>query len=265
MTEEEKRADNIRVRDSRKEHKLAVRGKSVEKSSEPKSAPRQASAPKGASGESRKPALDNAQYMDGLTVWVNHPSIENPNPFDVMEAVMEAVKKAHASSNPFLQLTLVSSGGPKATVLRCATEVIRKLITDHHISAKLVVGETTHHLQVMPFRGGGNTTFYLAETKIYSENPNGVGDAVARAYGTRDFDLFQCCKGFVRTDGFFVRFKNPPAKLVKEIPLDPTKLDGGFRAFMAPVDPTGKCRNPACGGTKHEATGCSNTYQVEFK
>ncbi len=53
-----------------------------------------------------------------------------------------------------------------------------------------------------------------------------------------------------------MRFKTPSAKLVKEVPLDPSKLVGGFRALMTPVDLTGKCRNPTCGGTKHHDVGC---------
>lgn len=74
--------------------------------------------------------------MDGLTVWVNHPTLNHPNPFEVADAVVAAVaQKYSASEVPSITLTSVTSGGKAATVLRTSTEAVRKLFTEHHVSA----------------------------------------------------------------------------------------------------------------------------------
>ncbi|MCJ1267243.1 hypothetical protein MMC22_007128 [Lobaria immixta] len=54
--------------------------------------------------------------MDGLTVWVNHKSLEAPNIFGVCEAVLKAVQAKHTDAS--LVLNSVTPGGKHATVIR---------------------------------------------------------------------------------------------------------------------------------------------------
>ena len=42
--------------------------------------------------------------MDGLTVWVNHPTLENANPFEVADVVTAAVQAKHAAIFPTLTI-----------------------------------------------------------------------------------------------------------------------------------------------------------------
>jgi hypothetical protein len=77
--------------------------------------------------------------------------------------------------------------------------------------------------------------FFLSETRIFSEDLNAVGEMFVRLHETREFELFQCVKGYLKTDGFFVRFKTPPAELVKEVPLDPSKLDRDYERMKNQV------------------------------
>lgn len=139
----------------------------------------------------------------------------------------------------------------------------RRLFTEHHISASLVDGQTKHHLQIQAYRGGGNTTFFLSGTRIHPESGAGIVAAVQSTYPGAEFQVWQCAKGNVRADCFFIKFLVAPARLHKQVPLEPNKLGGGYRANMAPVDLNGKCRNPVCRGAKHpEGSHCGNTVRV---
>lgn len=158
--------------------------------------------------------------MDGLTVWVNHKSLEAPNVFDVCEAVLKAVQAKHPDAS--LVLNSVTPRGKHATVIRCATEAVRRLFTDHHVGANFQVDNTTHHLQIQAYRGGENRFFFLSGCKIYPESPTLVARAIESTYGTAEFSPFQCVgRGGIKADCFFVKFDTPPAQLVKKVALEP--------------------------------------------
>lgn len=120
--------------------------------------------------------------MNELTVWVNHPSLENSNPFEIADAVIKAAKEAHKKSNPALTIISATSEGPKA---------IRRLFTDHHVSARYKHNEKTHHLQIQAYRSERNTIFPLSNCKIFSEQPNNVAAAVATTYDAKGFSICQ--------------------------------------------------------------------------
>lgn len=82
----------------------------------------------------------------------------------------------------------------------------------------------------MKYRGGGNTIFFVSNARYFGEQPRIVIDAFISIYGTRDFQIWQCGEGFMRHDSFFVRFKDPLAKLIEELLLEPKKIDGGVKA-----------------------------------
>ena len=74
---------------------------------------------------------------------------------------------------------------PKATIIGYVTEPIRRLFTDHHVEANVLIDGTTHDLQIMSYCGGVNKHFFLANCKIFSESPN----AIALADKVGRFDL----------------------------------------------------------------------------
>lgn len=173
-------------------------------------------------------SLDTMQYMDGLTVWVNHPTLNHPNPFEVADAVVAAVTQKHSASEvPSIVLTSVTSGGKAATVLRTSTEAVRRLFTEHHISAFMVDGQTKHHLQVQAYRGGGNTIFFLSDARIHAESDTKIVAAVRNTYPGEDFQVWQCAKGNTRSDCFFIMFEAAPARYHKQVPLELNKMGGG--------------------------------------
>lgn len=101
--------------------------------------------------------------MDGLTVWVHHPNIEYPPKLLVRQAVQEAVIKYHRSQQTatFIQsldVDSVMSQSANSTVLRVTSEHTRRLFTDHNISARLVVEEVSHPLQIQSYKGGAYST-----------------------------------------------------------------------------------------------------------
>lgn len=214
--------------------------------------------------EDQQGILDTSAYMDGLTVWINHSTLQSPNPFEVCEAVLAVAQAKHPNAS--LLINSVSNGGKHATIIRCATEPVRRLFTDHHLGATLQVDDTNHHLQIQSYRGGGNRLFFLSGCKIHTEAPMLVARAIKAAYKGLEFELFQCVWHGIKADCFFVQFGASPAKLTKEIPLELEKLGGGLKAWLLPVDINGKCRNPACRGKDaglHQGS-CPNTVLVSL-
>ena len=157
--------------------------------------------------------------MDGLTVWVNHPTISNPDLETIFDAVFEAVQARHEGAA--LQTNHLPNAGPKATIIWCATEAIRRLFTDYHIGANVTIEGTTHHLQIMGYRGGGNKVFILANCKIFAESLNVVARAVQAAYETEHFTMFQCTsrKQTLKPDHFFIDFATPPIRALWQLGL----------------------------------------------
>ena len=153
MTKEEKQAANFEKRQRRKAVKavstaagapVPVRSK-VEK---PRQKEKQkASKPKPSTESARPKVLETSLYMDGRIIWVNHPTLKSPNSFQVARQMLKAAKAKHGEAAP-LQISHATAGGNKATVLRCPTEDVRRLFTDYHLSARLITGEITHHLQI---------------------------------------------------------------------------------------------------------------------
>ena len=135
----------------------------------------------------------------------------------------------------------LTDGGPKATIIRVATEAIRRLFTDHHIGAKVQVDGA---LQIQAYRGAGNRCFFLSNCKIFSESPGIIVSAIKSAYRTADFTLWQCTNSakVIKRDAFFIQFCKPPA-------------------FMPPADSQGKFRSPMCGSTVNYGP-CPNHVEV---
>ena len=126
--------------------------------------------------------LEKTAYMDGLMVWINHPTLTYPNHKNICTAVTAAVQAKHG--NDFLSINHLTDGGPKATIIRVATEAMRRLLTDHHIGAKIEVDRVSHSVQIMVYRGGGNRLFFLSNCKIFSETPETIVTALKTAYDT---------------------------------------------------------------------------------
>jgi hypothetical protein len=87
----------------------------------------------------------------------------------------------------------------------------------------------------MPYHRGGNMPFFLSETRIFSEDLNAVDEMIIRVYEIKEFELFQCVKDYLRIDGFSVRFKTPPAELVKKVPWNPSKSNEGYERMKNQV------------------------------
>lgn len=88
-------------------------------------------------------------------------------------------------------------------MLRTSTEVVRRLFTEHHISASLIDGRTKHHLQIQAYRRGENMTFFFSDNKIYSESGAWIVAAVQSPYPDAEFQVWQCAKENVRADCFY--------------------------------------------------------------
>ena len=117
-------------------------------------------------------------YKDGLAVWVKLTllSLEGNNLVYVL--VGKRVKEAARTTYPesIIEYTNVNRVGWHATVIRTASEPIRKLVTDSRLSAKLEFKNATYHLQIQPCKGGGNTYFTISPSGPYAGNPSSKGD-----------------------------------------------------------------------------------------
>ena len=91
--------------------------------------------------------------------------------------------------------------------------------------------------------------------------------ALQAAYGTAEFTLYQCTNKMrtIRRDVFFIEFVIPPNKLVRKLPLEPSKMGGGsYQALMTPVDLTSKCKNSTCELTVHGGVGWKMVYASDI-
>lgn len=165
------------------------------------------------------------------------------------------IKEVAAAAHPksIIELTNVNRAGKYATVIRCGSEAIRKLVTDHRLSAKLEFKGKTHHLQIQPYKGGGNRYFTVAPLGPFSGNPSLAVAAIEKAYATSNFGCWQYydAEADFKHEILFVQFLEPPKVLVKELELLPGEPKGGYKIRMVPYSIAGRCRNPSCGATSH--------------
>ena len=194
-------------------------------------------------------------YQDGLTVWVNHPTLSSEGDDLVYVLVGRKIKEVAKAANPrsIIEFTNVNRAGWHATVIRTGSEVIRKLVTDNRLSAKLEYKDVTHHLQIQPYKGGGNTYFTVAPLGPFSGNPSLVVQAIERVYNTKGFGCWQYYdqEGDFKHEILLVRFQEAPKELVKEFSLHPDQPDGGYKVRMVPYSISGRCKNPSCGKEIH--------------
>lgn len=120
--------------------------------------------------------------------------------------VKEAARAAFPAAS--IEFTNVNRAGWHATVIRTASESIRKQVTDSRLSAKLEFKKVTHHLQIQPYKGGGNTYFTIAPLGPHSGNPSLAVKAVEKAYATTRFGCWQYYDedGDFKHDILLVRF-----------------------------------------------------------
>lgn len=263
---EETPAKEISKKATRKLEKLAKRAKKAAKGGKPDTTP-----PSDDEAEKNKEierSLDSSQLMDGLTVWVNHPTLAFPPKLLVAQAVQEAVIEHHQSQSSVtfmqsLEVDSVLSANAKSTVLRVISEHTRKLFTDHRISARLVVDKMSHPLHIQSYREGGNTFFFLSGSG-QSSMGHVLVEALQRVYPGNDFALDRCCLGSIKSDDFFVSFVSPLSKLARKIWLDETKKEHGPYARMEAVNVKMPCRNTACRGVTHNGL-CLNVIKIKSK
>lgn len=96
--------------------------------------------------------------------------------------IKEVAKATHPQL--IIEFTNVNIAGWHATVMRTGSEVIRKLVTDNRLSAKLGFKNVTHQLQIQPYKSGGNTYFTIAPLGPFSGNPLLVVQAVSKGSTT---------------------------------------------------------------------------------
>lgn len=202
---------------------------------------------------------------DGLTVWVNHPTLTHEPKMNYATRVGREVKLVAeaAFKEEVINFTSVFKQGSNSTAIKVGTERLRKLLTDSRLSAKLTIETKVHHLQIQSYKGGGNVYFTISSLGPFSETPMLVVRAVERTYKT---DAFQCWQFFDRVadfkhDVFIVEFRVPPAKLHKELFLHPEQLNGGYKVRMVPYTVSGPCRNPSCESVAHSRL-CSDVKLV---
>ena len=202
------------------------------------------------------------ELADGNSVWVNHPTLENPSPFHVAEAVVAGVAQCHPAGT---DLTLVGcqSMGEKATLLRTSSEAVRRNFTDVKVNVVMTSKGLRHGLQVQAYKGGGNRHFHLERVGLPSAgNTALVVGCLKHHYPGMLFSLRRCARGTLLGEQFFVIFKEPPAKLVKDIAMEPDKRPQGRQAFMTPVRKHGRCQNDACNEMAHDGGVCPNTIKL---
>lgn len=126
-------------------------------------------------------------------MWVNHPALSSEGNDLVYALVGRKVKEAARTAFPAasIEFTNVNRAVWHATVIRTASEAIRKQVTESRLSAKLEFKNVTHHLQIQPYKGGGNTYFTIAALGPYAGNPSLAVKAVERAYATTKFGCWQ--------------------------------------------------------------------------
>lgn len=252
MTQEQRSAQN---KAKRAAHKLKKKGGAKDAEKQPAE---ETEGVVDAAAEAEKQRALNSRYdniyQDGLTAWVNHPSLSSEgNDFVyvlVARKVKEVAKAAHPQS--IIEFTNVNRAGWHATVIRCASEAIRKLVTDSRLAAKLDYKEKTHHLQIQPYKGGGNKIFTVSSLGPFSGNPSLAITAIEKAYATTNFGCWQYYDELAdfRHDMLLVQFLEPPKTLVKELDLLPDAKPG-YKVKMAPYSIAGRCRNPSCGKVIH--------------
>lgn len=168
-------------------------------------------------------------------MWVNHPllSLEGNNLVYVLvgRRVKEAARTAYPES--IIEYTNVNRVGWHATVIRTASEAIRKLVTDSRLSAKLEFKNATHHLQIQPYEGGGNTYFTISPSGPYAGNPS--LKAIENVYFTTKFGCwkFYDGEGDFKHEILLVRFQEAPRELTKGLlSLLPDQPDGCYKVHM---------------------------------
>lgn len=183
----------------------------------------------------------------------------------VFALVGRRIKEVARAANPqsILEFTIFSRAGWHATAIRTGSEAMRKLVTDNRLSAKLEFKNVMHHLQIQPYKGGGNTYLTIAPLGPFAGNPSLAVKAIERVYGTSKFGCFQYydAVGDFRYETLLVRFLEAPRELVKELSLHPDLPDGGYKVRMVPYAISGRCRNPSCGKEIHSRV-CKDTKIV---
>lgn len=86
---------------------------------------------------------------DGLTVWVNHPTVTHEAKMNYSTRVGREVKLVtEAAFKEVISFTSVFKQGSNSTAIKVGTERLRKLLTDSRLSAKLIVEAKVYQLQI---------------------------------------------------------------------------------------------------------------------
>lgn len=148
--------------------------------------------------------------------------------------VKEAARTAYPES--IIEFTNVNWVGWHAFVIGTASEAIRKLVTDSRLSAKLEFNNATHHLQIQPYKGGGNTYFTISPLGPYAGNPSLAVKAIEKVYSTTKFGCWKFYdeEGDFKHEILLVQFQEALRELTKELSLLPDQPDGGYKVNMTP-------------------------------
>lgn len=142
----------------------------------------------------------------------------------------------------------VATTGKYVIIICCGSEAIRKSLTDNHLSVKLEYKNTLHHLNIMPYKGGGNKLFTISVLKPFLGNLSWAIAAVEKVYKTPRFAIWQYFDkvGDFRHDILLIKFTEPLKVLMKELQLFPNSKTGGYLVKIVPYSVVGKCKNFLC-------------------
>lgn len=119
---------------------------------------------------------------DGLTVWVNHPTVTHKAKMNYSTRVGRKVKLVtEAAFKEVISFTSVFKQGSNSTTIKVGMERLRKLLTDSRLSAKLIVEAKVYHLQIQSYKGRGNVYFTISSLGPFSDsNASGMGGGMEK-------------------------------------------------------------------------------------